>query len=94
MVAGASADCWRAGDDGALVAGESGALVELRTDLALELTLRPAAKEALVFIESAFPRIVDAEEFDQLGPTESQHLGWSERSRQRLLGFPHHRHGN
>ena len=71
----------RTSDDGAFVFGKAGALVEEAADLALKLALRPSAVEAFVFVEGSLPRVVDADELDDLGPTESQHLGWSQRSR-------------
>jgi len=54
----------RAGDNGAFVFGEPGALVEETADLALELAHGPRAEEALVFVERALPRIVEAEELN------------------------------
>jgi len=60
----------RAGDDGTFVLGEAGALVEEAADLALELAHRPAAEQAFIFVERALPRIVEAEEFDEVGPGE------------------------
>jgi hypothetical protein len=51
-------------NDGLLVGGEAGAFVEQGADLALELaegSFRPdGLLEAFVFVEGAFPRIVDA----------------------------------
>ncbi len=59
-------------DDGFLVGGKSGTLVEERADLALELTDGPISLETFVFVESAFPRIFQADELDQVGPGESE----------------------
>ena len=55
-------------DDRSLVGGKTGALEEERADLALELAHGPVTLQALVFVEGAFPGIVDREEVDQVGP--------------------------
>ena len=62
-----------AGNNGPLVFRETGALVKQRADLALELAHGPVALEAFVFIEGAFERVANADEFDELSPGEMQH---------------------
>jgi len=84
----------RAGNDNAFVFGEASALVEKETDLPLELAHGPAAEEAFVFVERPLPRIVEAEEFDELRPTEPEDLPGRERCGERLLGFSHPWCGN
>lgn len=79
----------RAGDDGAFVFGEAGALVELRTDLPLELANGPGAEEAFVFVECALPRIVEAEDIDQVRPGKLENLLGLERRRKIRDRFPH-----
>lgn len=75
-------------DDRRFVGGESGAFVEQRADLALELTLGPVALEAFVFAESALPRIVQPDKFCEVGPGQFQQLQGGKRS---WFRFPHHR---
>ena len=55
-------------DDGGLVRREAGAFVEERADVALKLADGPVALEALVLVEGAFERVVEADGFNELGP--------------------------
>ena len=63
-------ECLLAGvlKDGPFVGGKAGTLVEQGADLALEVTHDPISFQALVFIESTLPGVVDANEFEEMSP--------------------------
>ena len=69
-------------DYGFLVRGKPGAFIEQGTDLALELALGPVVFEAFVFVERAFPGVVEMDEFDEMGPRKPQEVFWGERGGQ------------
>jgi hypothetical protein len=53
------------------------ALIEERADLTLELALGPVPSEAFVFVEGAFPRVAEPDEFAEVAPGKLQHFcGW------------------
>lgn len=59
-------------DESFLVSGQAGAFKEQRADLALELADRPVSFEAFVFVEGAFPRVVESDQFDEFAPREPE----------------------
>ena len=66
-------------DDGFFVRREAGAFVEKRANLTFELANGPVVAKALVFEECALPRIVDADEFDEMCPGEPEEAVYRKR---------------
>ena len=73
-------------DNGFLVGGKGGAVVEQGADLSLELAFRPVSLEALVFVEGAFPRVIQTNEFKEVTPGKLQHFCRWQRRRKSVAG--------
>lgn len=59
-------------DDGLLIGGEAGALVEQGADLPLELADGPAALEAFVLVKCALPRVVEPQKLQKVCPRKAE----------------------
>jgi hypothetical protein len=78
-----------ASNHGCFIGRESRSLEEERTDLSLQLAHRPIAFETFIFVEGAFERVVDADEFNELGPGKAKHRPGRERLDLGYRQFPH-----
>ena len=75
---------WRIGclllcdlNDRSHILGEYRLFIQWRANLALQLPYRAVSVETLIFVERAFPRIVQLKEFNPVGPGKLRDpVGW------------------